>query len=133
MPSRLAVAALATLAPLALAACDKQNPYITMTAGGVVVKARAVRYCRGDDCRVTTDRPTLKIKSGDTLGIDVPRSVAEDGWKLKVNDNEGEVTHDHYRAEAIGNVRPGGDPIEVTILREGDDFGEWQFTLVAEA
>lgn len=129
MPSRLSVAALALLAPLGLAACEKQNPYVTVTAGGVVVKARAVRYCRGTDCRVSTDNPTLEIKSGDTLGIDVPRSVAEDGWRLG---QEGEVLHDHYHAEQIGNIRPGGEPIPISIFRDGPEFGEWRFTLVVK-
>jgi hypothetical protein len=131
MPSRLSVAALAALAPLSLAACEKQNPFITMTAGGIVVKARATRYCRGDDCRVTTDNPRLKIRSGDTLGVDVPRSVAHDGWRLQIGDNDAiPLNKDHYRALPLGQFDSTAEPVVVRVLRDGPDAGEWQFTLV---
>lgn len=131
MPSRHHAVALATLATLGLATgCEKQNPIITMTAHGVVVKARAVRYCRGDDCRVTQDIPTLAIHPGDVLGIDVPRSLAEQGWKVGA---QGIVNHDHYRAERIGEgLRPGAE-IELSIFRdEAHGVGEWRFKLVVK-
>lgn len=130
MPSRIAVAALAALAPLTLAACEKQNPIITLTASGVVVKAKAVRYCRGDDCRTTADTPTLRMRVGDQVGIDVPRSVAEDGWRVTVPDGrQTAVYHDHYR---LLGLPVSEEPLTIRILRNGDEAGEWRFTLVGE-
>lgn len=105
MPSRHPVALLASVAVLGLGAtaCEKQNPIVTVTAGGVVVKARAVEYCRPgeSECRKTGDEPTLTLKPGDTLGIDVPRSLAEQGWTLGPQGPQTEVWHDHYRALTI--------------------------------
>lgn len=131
MPSRLSAAALAVLATSGLAACEKQNPYITLTASGKVVKARAVRYCRGDDCRVTSDNPTLRMEPGSPVGIDVPRSVAEDGWQvvLRQSRQQSDVFHDHYRSLGIPVSE---EPLELSIVRDGDEDGEWRFTLVAE-
>lgn len=130
MPSRLAVAALAALAPLTLAACEKQNPIITITASGVVVKAKAVRYCRGEDCRVTTENPTLRMRVGDPIGIDVPRSIAEDGWKVVLPDRRSTaVYHDHYR---LLGLPVSDEPMTIAIVRDGAEAGEWRFTLVGE-
>ncbi|HEX8001998.1 MAG TPA: DUF2771 family protein [Mycobacteriales bacterium] len=131
MPSRLPAVALAAVATMGLAsACEKQSPYVTLTAGGTVVKARAARYCRGDECSASTDQPTLEIRSGDTLGIDVPRSLAEQGWRLG---RGGEISHDHYHAEQLPQLQPGGEPITLSIFRdERHGFGEWRFTLVVK-
>ena len=123
MPSRLSVAALAALAPLALAACEKQNPYVSVYAEGVVVKAQATRYCRDEDCRTTDEIPEITLRSGNTIGIDVPRSLAEQGWALE---GEEEFTHDHYRVVGLqraGVIRIVRDP------RHGE--GVWQFRIKA--
>jgi len=83
MPSRTAVLALAALAALGLTTgCEKPSPYVTLTAHGVTVKARAQRYCRSGKCSTGSDVPVLFVQPGDILGIDVPRSVAHDGWRI---------------------------------------------------
>lgn len=128
MPSRTSVAALASVAVLGLAACEKQNPIVTLTAGGVVVKAKAVEYCRGDDCRTTDEVPTLRIEPGDILGIDVPRSVAEQGWSLGP---QGEVFHDHYRSIPIGQGLQGGQ-LEIHLKPGERNRGVWRFNIVVE-
>lgn len=138
MPSRLPVALLASVAALGLAtACEKKSPIVTMTAHGVVVKAHAVEYCRGDDCRTTDDGATLKIHPGDTLGIDVPRSLAEEGWSATLSNRSGQsqeffgLGYDHYRSQQIGSLNPG-EPLFITILRdEKHGRGVWRFTIVA--
>ena len=129
MPSRHSVVAVASVAALALVTgCEKQNPYVTLTAGGVVVKAQALEYCRGDDCRVTDHVPTLKVKPGDTLGIDVPRSLAEQGWSTNLRGAE-EVRHDHYWSVTLQGALSG----ELVITRNPDHGkGVWRFKLVAE-
>lgn len=123
MPSRLSVAALAVLAPLALAACEKQNPYVSVYAEGVVVKAKATRYCRGEDCRTTGDIPEITLRNGNSIGIDVPRSLADQGWALE---GEQEYGHDHYRVVRLreaGVIRIVRDP------KHGE--GVWQFRIKA--
>ena len=123
MPSRLAVAALAALAPLTLAACEKQNPYVTLYSEGVVVKAQATRYCRGDDCRTTNDVPEITLRKGNRIGIDVPRSLAEQGWQLE---GEREFTTEHYR---VVSLREAG---VIRILRDPrHGVGEWRFSIKA--
>jgi hypothetical protein len=137
MPSRISVVALASVAVLGLAGCEKQSPYVSVTAGGVVVKARAIQYCRGEDCDDTDDNPTLKLGPEDTLGIDVPRSLAEQGWSATLSNRAGqseplfEVGHDHYRTLKLGRLR-AGEPFFVTIVRDPTHGrGLWRFTLVA--
>lgn len=129
MPRRNAALSLVALAALGLATgCEKQSPWVTITAHGVVVKARAIRYCRDDGrCNESKRVPALTIQPGDTLGIDVPRSVAEQGWRIG---GQGEFSHDHYRSIQIGNqLQPGA---EQTLQIERDarhGEGIWQFTI----
>jgi hypothetical protein len=136
-----AAASLAVLALFGLTACEKQSPIVTMTAHGVVVKAYAVKYCREGEkdaeCNSSRDIPVLTVHSGDTLGIDVPRSVADQGWlvtqdkDLPPPDQRGPYSNDHYRAIEIpaGQVQPGQD-LPLYIHRNPEHGkGVWQFTL----
>ncbi|HEU0130398.1 MAG TPA: DUF2771 family protein [Mycobacteriales bacterium] len=130
MRSRYAAVALTAVAVLGSTGClglEKQNPFITLTAHGVSVKARAQKYCRANDCRVTTDTATITVQPGDTLGIDVPRSVAEHGWRLG---QQGEFSHDHYRSVEIGSQFQSGQALPLEIHRN-DAAGEgvWKFTV----
>ena len=129
MPRPNAVLSLVALATLGLGTgCEKQSPWVTVTAGGVVVKARAIKYCRDSGrCNESTHRPVLQIKPGDTLGIDVPRSVAEQGWRLG---DQGPFSHDHYRAFPIGNQLEPGAKQTLTIMRdERHGIGVWEFVI----
>jgi hypothetical protein len=128
MPSRTTAAALAAVAaPGRATGCEKQSPYVTLTAHGVTVKARATKYCRAGRCTASTGAPSITVTSGDTLGIDVPRSLADQGWQL-----EGEQTfsHEHYRSLPITErLQPGGT-VPLKIVRD-DRYGagEWLFTV----
>jgi hypothetical protein len=130
MPTRTAAVALTALAALGLGTgCEKQSPYVTVTAGGVTVKARAVKYCRGNDCDETNDRPTIYVKEGDLLGVDVPRSVSDDGWRMGA---EQAFTKKHYRTLEFprGQYQPG-QPLTLRVVRDPrHGVGEWQFTIV---
>lgn len=133
MPRRNAAMSLVVLAALGLSTgCEKQSPWVTLTAGGVVVKARATKYCRGTadtHCNTSNENPVLKVKQGDTLGIDVPRSVAEQGWRIG---EQGEFHHEHYRAIPIGgNLQPGNVPL---VIQRNPRYGEgvWNFTIRVE-
>lgn len=108
--------------------CEKQSPYITMSAHGVVVKARATKYCRAEaNCSESTDNPVITVRTGDTLGIDVPRSVAEQGWRIG---GQGDFSHEHYRSIPITRDFQSGSELAVQIQRN-DHFGagEWRFTV----
>jgi len=130
MPSRISVVALASVAVLGLAGCEKQSPYVTITAGGVVVKARAARYCRDKECRETKDRPTITVSNGDTIGIDVPRSVAEQGWTIGEPDPRNPVIHDHYYVFPIPQGAGSG---RLDIYRDpSHGAGLWQFNVIVK-
>ena len=129
MPTRTAILGLVAVAVLGGATgCEKQSPYITMTAHGVTVKARATKYCRETECDTTKDNPVIVVRPGDTLGIDVPRSVAEEGWRIGT---EGPFSHDHYRSIPITrDFQSGGPPLQVQIYRdEKHGAGQWTFSI----
>jgi hypothetical protein len=128
MSSRTVAVALAAVTALGMSAgCEKQSPYVTLTAHGVTVKARAQRYCRGGKCTQGHSAPILFVQPGDTLGIDVPRSVASDGWRIG---GQGDYSHDHYRAIQITGQFQSGATLPVQIFRdEKHGVGEWLFTV----
>jgi hypothetical protein len=128
---RTAAVAFAALAAMGLATgCEKQSPYVTLTAHGVTVKARASNYCRDGKCHKGGESPTLDVHPGDTLGIDVPRSLADQGWRIG---GQGDFSHDHYRAIEITNQFQKGAVLPVQIVRdERYGAGEWQFTLTVK-
>jgi hypothetical protein len=131
MPRRNAALSLVALATLGLAtACEKQSPFITVTAHGVVVKARATRYCRDNGkCNTSTDNPVLLVQNGDIVGIDVPRSVAEQGWRIG---DQGDFSHEHYRSIRITQqIPPGAEQVLRIVRDERHGAGEWQFTIKA--
>ena len=125
MPRRNAALSLVALATLGLATgCEKKSPIVTITADGVVVKAHATKYCRGDECDTSTDVPVIEAKLGGWIGIDVPRSVAEQGWRL----GDEPFVNDHYRkVDVQGQFQPG----QVVGLRIERDpkhgEGTWEF------
>ena len=134
MPRRNAAVSLVALAALGLATgCEKQSPWVTVTAGGVVVKARATKYCRGTEdpkCNTSAEKPVIKVKDGDLIGIDVPRSVANDGWRV-VELGGNTFWDDHYRTIPISGLPPGDLPL--TVERDpAKGEGRWTFTVRVE-
>ena len=133
MPRRNAALSLVAVAAFGLATgCEKPSPIVTITAGGVVVKAHASEYCRGEKCSRSAEAPpVIEIEQGDTLGIDVPRSVSEDGW-LAPNLFGDQVIHEHYKSFEIPRLDQAGD-IPLVITRDAArGKGEWRFTLRAK-
>lgn len=127
MPRTNAALALVALATLGLAtACEKQSPWVTLQSGGTVVKARAVKYCRDNGrCNESAETPVLKVKPGEMLGIDVPRSVAEQGWRLGP---QGPFRYDHYYAFRLPAQLESGVEQELTIMRDPKHGeGVWRF------
>jgi hypothetical protein len=134
MPTRTAALALAAVALLGSTGCEKQSPYVTVTAHGVTVKARATKYCRPHSkrCNESADNPVITVQSNDVLGIDVPRSLAEQGWQIDV-DSAAAFSHEHYTSLQLGQIQATGRDQVVTIVRD-PKFGEgtWRFTLRAK-
>ena len=138
MPRPSSAAFLAAVSALGLSTgCEKQSPIVTMTAGGVVVKAHAIEYCRegetGDECNRSNDVPVLTIEAGDILGIDVPRSVAEQGWAVAEDDPRNvqieEYSTDHYRAITIPSQIQRREFSLYVVRDRRHGTGYWQFKL----
>jgi hypothetical protein len=129
MPSRHAAVALAAVAALGLSTgCEKQSPIVTITANGVTVKARAARYCRGSACDETNSTAVIRVRGGDLLGVDVPRSLAEQGWQIPELGDQA-FTHDHYRKVALPDGLAARD-VTLTVVRDTKaGEGLWRFTL----
>ncbi len=131
MPRKNVAFSFVALAALGLATgCEKQSPWVTVTAGGVVVKARATKYCRDNGkCNESTEKPVIYVKPGDTLGIDVPRSVAENGWRIETG-QPGPYSYDHYRAIPIGTQFQSGAELDLRIVRDPKHGeGVWNFSV----
>ena len=129
MPRPNAALSLVALATLGLASgCEKQSPWVTLTAGGTVVKARAIKYCRDNGrCNESTEQPLLRVKAGDVLGIDVPRSVAEHGWRIG---EQGPFRHDHYYSFRLPDqIQPGAEQTLMIMRDPKHGEGVWQFVI----
>jgi hypothetical protein len=86
MRARLLVPALAVLA---LAGCEKPTPGVTVSSGTTSVHSEATTYCREgqsaakSNCVEHLDRVSVvRVKAGERVGIDVAKTIAEDGWIL---------------------------------------------------
>jgi len=78
----------APLAVLALTACEKPAPQVTVAiGGGRVVNIDASRYCfKSDDCKDhEAGQATLPVRADDQISINVPAHVAHEGWYIRVN------------------------------------------------
>src|SRR5688500_14183626 len=73
---------------LALTACEKPAPQVTVHSGGTVINIDAVRYCHeADKCRDhSAETPTLRVRDGESISFNVPTHVAEEGWYLRQGD-----------------------------------------------
>jgi hypothetical protein len=138
-PARAVAAAAALGAVLALAACDKPVPKITVQRGAFSTTVTPTTYCFDPQhCRASTaiDLPVVDARADDLVMIDVPATLADRGWALsalsldgkKALGGSGPIEHRHsYRVAANSN---GGDPfiVQVNQLRHGKpDGSRWSF------
>jgi hypothetical protein len=134
----LVAAGLATFAVVATG-CSRPTPLVSLYSGKTTVSSTAIgRYCVGDSqtqCTThTTAVPTLKVATGSSIGIDVPKSVAEQGWVL--TDQSGsplvqKIYKQHY-VGLSGISLQGPTVLQVVKLsKDGQTpLGAWRFTLV---
>ena len=151
-PRRRLLAAAPTVGVLlALSACEKPAPIVTVVSGGESVYAEANTWCfegqTPPDCASRHEGTTqLSVRGGETVGVDVDKELADRGWYVELSDpaapEEGaqpqrsEVQDGHYFTFTAPNL-PAGSELLLTVhaVGEGEDpaaaepTGEWSFTL----
>jgi len=74
-----------------LTGCDKPTPLATVRVGGTTWTTSAATYRPHasidptSDCSSSKNTPTVKLSSGDSLGIGVEAALADAGWIYAVN------------------------------------------------
>ncbi len=143
---RLLSAASAVGALLALTACEQPMPLVTIVSGGQSVYTEARSWCFEEqtppDC---TERkrstPSLPVRGGERIGVDVGEQLLEDGWYIELADpsaqgeqaqpQRSEPQTDHYFSFDAPNL-PAGSELLLTVfsLGEGEEpTGEFRFQL----
>jgi hypothetical protein len=118
---------------LALSACEKPAPKVTIATGGRVINVDATRYCHDECVDHKTAAKTIRVRSDSFISFDVPKEVAEKGWNIQIggqNMFRAPRNKSHYLL-AIPTI--GGDsdvPVVVTQNGEGGQpGGVWQLQL----
>ena len=145
---RLLASACAAGALLALTACEKPAPIVTVVSGGESVYAEASTWCFDEqtppDCAERGEGvEELSVRGGQTVGVDVDKELAERGWFIELAEPEGqgdgarqpqrsEPQTGHYFTFTAPNL-PSGSSLLLTVraLGEGEQepSGEWEFAL----
>lgn len=148
MPARRLVQ-LALGAGLLLSAtgCQQPSPGVTVVTDGHSVHVAASNYCfhgrtLTSQAQCPADGPritTVKIRSGDTVGIDVDSELAKTGWVIydPVSKQNGEIHTEHYVSFPadlgsspaafleVHQVTGGSSPTDLVKV-----LGIWRFQLV---
>ena len=144
---RLLATASAAGALLALTACEKPAPIVTVVSGGESVYAEANTYCfegqtPGSGCATRHEGSTeIAVRGGETVGVDVDGDLVDDGWFIELSDpsaqgqsqpQRSEPQKGHYFTFTAPNL-PLGSELLLTVRSLGEDgdepTGEWSFTL----
>ena len=143
---RLLHSAFAVGALLALSACEKPTPLVTVVSGGTSVYSEASTWCFEDqtppDCTERDQGTTrLQVRGGETVGIDVGKELVDDGWFIELSDPQAqdaeaqpqrsEPQTGHYFTFDAPNL-PAGSRLLLTVrslTEDAEPSGEWQFTL----
>ena len=143
---RLLAAAPLAGALLALTACEKPAPIVTLVNEGQSTYAEAGTWCfegqTGDDCAQRGEGPTRLEVRGGKLGVDVDKELADGGWQLQLVDaaqpdrpllTSEPQRENHYYAFDLPEL-PSGTTLQLTVqaLTEAGQPGKgsWQFELV---
>lgn len=143
---RLLAAASAAITLLALTACEKPAPIVTVVSGGKSVYTEASLYCfeqgqtlESGGCAQRAQGVTqLEVRPGNRIGIDVDKELAEGGWDFVLSDPK-----DPSRTQGIGPLESNYFPFSVPAIENdgsllltvrslgpsGQPTGEWQFQL----
>jgi hypothetical protein len=134
VPVRRGPVAVAVLALLAVTACEKPAPKVTVTSNGRVINVDAERYCRGDKC---TDHAAatkaIKIRRNSLISFDVPKRVAEHGWNITLGEQrlfEDPRTESHYVLSIPDVPGDAAVPVTVTQGKGTQPEGVWKLQLL---
>ena len=147
---RLLACASAVGALLALSACEKPVPIVTVVSGGQSVYTEASSWCFEDqnppECAEReSETPVVSVRGGDTVGVDVDKELVDRGWFIELAEPEGaaaegqqpsepqrsEEQDGHYFTFTAPNL-PSDSELLLTVraVGEGEDpIGEWSFRL----
>ena len=116
---------------IAVTACEKPAPKVTVTSNGRVINVDAAHYCRGTTCTDDADSTkAITIRSDSLISFDVPKRVAEHGWQLSLGDQrlfEKPRTKSHYTMSIP--VAPGTATVPVTVTQGSGAQPEGVWTL----
>ena len=140
---------------LALTACEKPAPIVTVVSGGESLYREAGTWCFEEqtppDCAERRQETAeLAVRAGETVGVDVDRELAERGWFIELSDPDGqgqdsqpqrsEPQTGHYFTFTAPPL-PSGSSLLLTVRALAEDgggseqqdaTGEWEFVLVPE-
>lgn len=125
---------------LALSACEKPAPIVTVVSGGESVYAEANTWCfegqTGDECAErATGVTTIPVRPGETVGVDVDKELADDGWSLELGAPGQEPQpsgpqEGHYLSFTAPGLPAEGLELVVYAAGEGrEPRGEFRFRL----
>lgn len=119
-PRRLPLA-VAAIAMLALTACEKPAPQITVASSGRVYNVDAFNYCFDGKCR---DRGgverKVRVRGNTTVSFDVPRRVADKGYVIQIGEQslfQAPRKESHY---ALSFPAAREQTLPVTIVETGN-------------
>ena len=131
---------------LALSACEKPAPIVTVVSGGQSVYAEANTWCfegqTPPDCAERHEGTTsLSVRAGETVGVDVDKELADGGWYLELSAPGGDGEQQPQRSEPqeghyFSFTAPSlaqGSTLDLTVraIGEGEEpRGEFSFELV---
>ena len=128
----------AAVALVAVTACEKPAPQITVASSGRVVNVDASRYCFAQCRDHATATTSIRVRGNTTVSIDVPKQVAEKGWILVLGKDPVStqpLKTSHY-ALGLGLVKDDqAEPLPVTIFEFGDGAsaqptGAWKISFL---
>lgn len=145
---RLLASASAAGVLLALTACEKPAPIVTVVSGGESVYAEANTWCFEDEALGSGEcaerhegTSEVPVRGNETVGIDVDAELADRGWYIELSDPSAEQAQQqpqrsepqtgHYFTFTAPNLPTGASLLLTvrTLAESGDDSGEWSFTL----
>ncbi len=143
---RLLASASAVGALLALSACEKPVPIVTVVSGGESVYTEASTWCfEGQTPPECAERETkttsVPVRAGETVGVDVDKELADGGWYLELSAPGGEGEQQpqrsepqegHYFSFTAPSLAAGSSlQLDVRAVGEGEEpRGEFRFELV---
>lgn len=147
---RLLAATSAGFALVVLTACEKPAPLVTLVSGGSSVHTEAAVFCfeegqtlgDGDCAERAEEVPTLAVRAGEQVGVDVGKELTERGWRLTLADPADPQTGQslpttqtgHYFKFTAPSIPEKGSLLLTVRTLDGEEpTGEWVFTLEPKA